>query len=119
MVKLKMDSTQEAIKEWEAKVNDASEKIAEYERVKLDEERMRSLCDHLRAMLQNVDVSRNLPRYSLSVLDRASAGKPVKLDHGLVLALMLFLGLVSGLALVRVVEMMSDKVTSLEYLANQ
>jgi capsular exopolysaccharide synthesis family protein len=116
MVKLKMDSTQEAITNWESKVNDASERIADYERVKLDEERMRGLCDHLRALLQNVDVSRNLPRYSLSVLDRASLARPVKLDPRLVVAMTVLFGLAAGLVLVRLVEMTSDKVTSLEYL---
>jgi capsular exopolysaccharide synthesis family protein len=118
MVKVKMDSTQESIKEWEAKVNSASQRIADYERVKLDEERMRSFCDHLALLLQNVDVSRNLPRYSVSILDRASPAKPAKLQAKLVLAIALLFGLIAGLGLVRLIEMWSDKVTSLEYLSH-
>ena len=118
MVELKKAATEDAIKDWEAKVNDASERIADFERVKLDVERMRSYYDHLVVMLQNVDVSRNLPRYSISILDRASTPKAGKLPGSLILALAAIVGVFSGLALVRLVEFYSDKVTSLDYLAH-
>jgi capsular exopolysaccharide synthesis family protein len=117
MVKLKMDAIEKSTKDWEAKVNDASERIAEFERVKLDVERMRTFYDHLVTMMQNVDVSRNLPRYNANILDRASPPKPAKLPGSIIVAVACFAGLCFGLVVVRVVEAVSDKVTSADYLA--
>ena len=70
-VKLKVDQVQEAIKEWEAKVNNASVRIAEYERLKLNVARLQELHDHLLGLLQTVDVSKNLDQENITILDRA------------------------------------------------
>lgn len=117
LAKLKMTNIQESVKEWEEKVNDASERIADFERVKLEVDRMRSFYDHLVLLLQNVDVSRNLPRISINILDRASPAKPVKLPAKLVLGAAAFGGLFFGLVLIRAMEFFNDDVTSLDYLA--
>ena len=44
-VKMRIDRVQETIKEWEAKVNNASERIAEYQHLKLNVGRLQGLHD--------------------------------------------------------------------------
>jgi Mrp family chromosome partitioning ATPase len=112
-----MEAVQQAIKQWEANVGNASERIAEGQRLKLNVDRLRSFYDHLLILLQSVDVSRNLEQENLSILDRASPAKPRKLPVPLVAALGLAFGLFAGLGLVFLVERLSDRLTSMEDLA--
>jgi capsular exopolysaccharide synthesis family protein len=116
-VKVRMEGVQQAIKQWEANVGNASERIAEGQRLKLEVDRKRSFYDHLLNLLQSVDVSRNLEQENLSILDRASQAKPRKLPVPLVAALGLVLGIFAGLGLVFLVERRSDRLTSMADLA--
>jgi len=116
--KLKIDRVQETIKEWEAKVNNASVRIAEYERMKLDVERLQGLNDRLLGLLQTVDVSRNLDQENITVLDRPSTPKDAKKTI-LVAAFLLFVGLGAGLALIFFVEQTDDRVMSLDELTGR
>jgi Mrp family chromosome partitioning ATPase len=116
-VKVRMEGVQQAIKQWEANVGNASERIAEGQRLKLEVDRKRSFYDHLLNLLQSVEVSRNLEQENLSILDRASQAKPRKLPVPLVAALGLAFGLFAGLGLVFLVERLSDRLTSMEDLA--
>lgn len=115
--KVRMEGVQQAIKQWEANVGNASERIAEGQRLKLEVDRKRSFYDHLLNLLQSVDVSRNLEQENLSILDRASPAKPRKLPVPLVAALGLVLGIFAGLGLIFLVERLSDRLTSMEDLS--
>jgi Mrp family chromosome partitioning ATPase/uncharacterized protein involved in exopolysaccharide biosynthesis len=117
-VKLRIDQVQEAIKEWEAKVNNASERIAEHERLKLNVGRLQELHDHLLSLLQTVDVSKNLDQENITILDRPSEAKDAR-KAILVAAFLLFVGLGVGLGLVYVVEQADDRVMSLEELGGR
>jgi Mrp family chromosome partitioning ATPase/uncharacterized protein involved in exopolysaccharide biosynthesis len=117
--KLKIDRVQETIKEWEAKVNNASMRIAEYERMKLDVERLQGLNDRLLSLLQTVDVTRNLDQENITILDRASETKSGKLPLPLTLALALFMGLGTGFVLVFLAENTDDRLLSLDELATR
>jgi Mrp family chromosome partitioning ATPase/uncharacterized protein involved in exopolysaccharide biosynthesis len=114
-VKMRIDRVQETIKEWEAKVNNASERIAEYERQKLNVGRLQELHDHLLGLLQTVDVSKNLDQENITILDRPSIATSAK-NEILVAAFLLFVGLGSGLGLVFLVEQNDDRILSLEEL---
>ena len=117
-VKMRIDQVQGTIKEWEAKVNNASERIAEYERLKLNVARLQELHDHLLSLLQTVDVSKNLDQENITILDHASAAKDAK--HSiLVAAFLLFVGLGVGLGLVLLVEQTDDRIMSLEELGGR
>jgi len=117
-VKLRIDPMQETIKEWEAKVNNASERIAECERLKLNVARLQELHDHLLALLQTVDVSKNLDQENITILDRPSEAKDARRAI-LVAAFLLFVGLGAGLGLVFLVEQADDRVMSLEELGRR
>jgi capsular exopolysaccharide synthesis family protein len=116
--RLKIDRVQETIKEWEAKVNNASVRIAEYERMKLEVERLQGLNDRLLSLLQTVDVSRNLDQENITILDRASEPKSAKRSP-IVAGFLLFLGLTLGLSLVLLVERSDDRVLSVDELGGR
>jgi capsular exopolysaccharide synthesis family protein len=113
--KLRIDRMQETIKDWEAKVNTASVRIAEYERLKLSVGQLQELHDHLLALLQTVDVSNNLDQENLTILDRPVEAFDAK-KSTLFTALVLGLGLGAGLAFVALVERRDDRVISAEDL---
>jgi capsular exopolysaccharide synthesis family protein len=116
--KLKIEQVQETIKEWEAKVNNASERIAEYQAIKLNVERLQGLHDRLIGLLQTVDVSRNLDQENITILDGPSEPKSAKRSP-VVAGFLLFLGLTVGLALVLLVERSDDRVMSVEELGGR
>src|ERR1035441_656589 len=118
IVKLRIDQVQEAIKEWKGKVNNASERIAEYERLKLNVARLQELHDHLLGLLQTVDVSKNLDQENITILDRPSEAKDAR-KAILVGAFLLFVGLGVGLGLVFLVEQADDRVMSLQELGGR
>jgi capsular exopolysaccharide synthesis family protein len=113
--KLKIERVQETIKEWEAKVNNASERIAECERLKLNVERIQQLHDHLLALLQTVDVGKNLDQENITILERPREAEDAR-RIGIVTAFLLFVGLGAGLGLVHLVEQSDDRIRSLEEL---
>ena len=118
-VMIKRDQTEQAIREWEAKVNNASERIAEFERLKLNVERLQGLHDRLLGLLQTVDVSRNLDQENITILERASETKPGKKPAPLVFALALFMGAASGLGLIMLIAKSDDRVMSLDELGTR
>lgn len=111
-LKMKIDSVQASIKEWESKVVEANSHIAEAERLKLSVTRSQSLYDRLVLLLQNVDISRTIDQETLAVLEPASTAlRSYKLDL-IVLGLALFAGVGLGFGLVFLVEVRDDRFAS-------
>ena len=75
-LKMKTDSVQGSIKEWEVKVVEANTRIAQAERLKLNVSRTQGLYDRLVNLLQNVDISRNIDQETLAVLEPARPPAP-------------------------------------------
>jgi capsular exopolysaccharide synthesis family protein len=113
-VKMKIAGVQDTIKEWETKVNNASERIAAYERLKLEVERLQGLHDRLLGLLQTVDVTRNLDQENITILDGASEAKPGKLNPALVIAFAIFMSIGTALVLVLLVERTDDRLMSFD-----
>jgi polysaccharide biosynthesis transport protein len=113
-LKLKLEQVQGSVKEWETNVNTASERIAQFQRLKLNLDRVQSLHERLLTLLQNVDLSRSLEQEQIDILDRASEAKEKKLAFPVVIALAVLLGLASGLGLIFLAERLDDRVLSLE-----
>lgn len=74
-VPLQEDSIRKAIKEWEAKIIEASALTGEVERLKLNVTRSQSLYDRLVTLLQNVAIERNISQDTFSILEPASAAQ--------------------------------------------
>lgn len=111
-INMKLESVQSSIKEWEDKVVESKNRIAEAERLKAAVARSQSLYDRLALMLQNVDISRSIDQESLAVLEPASPAKRSFKIEIIVGVLALFVGLSLGLGLVFLVEVRDDRLTS-------
>jgi len=111
-VKMKMDSVLAAIKEWEGKVMEANQRIAEAERLKQNVTRAQSLYDRLETLLRNVDITRNTDLETLAILESASSAirSYKQLNTGVALAI--FGGLGLGVGIVFLIEKRDDRFTS-------
>lgn len=118
-VQLKLSKLQAAINEWEGKLNNASSRLAELQGLKANVERVQSLHGRLVALLQNVDIGRNLEQEQIEVLDPASAAKPGKLNALPALSVAMALGFGLGLLLVFIAERWDDRITCLDELGGR
>ena len=103
-LQIKMDSVEKFIKEYEDKVSDDNRRIATADGLKQEVLRNQGLYDRLTALLQNVDISRNIDQDTLAILDPATPSTrsyveaKSKLVHAGVMGLGLGLGIVFLLA---------------------
>jgi len=111
-LKMRADSVQASIREWEAKVVDANARIAEAEHLKLNVNRTQSLYDRLVTLLQNVDISRNIDQATLAILESASPAKRSYTHEQSGLTLALLGGLAVGLGIVFLMAVRDDRFTS-------
>jgi capsular exopolysaccharide synthesis family protein len=111
-LKMRADSVQTSIREWETKVVDANVRIAEAERLKLNVNRTQSLYDRLVTLLQNVDISRNIDQGTLAILESASPAERSYKQELTALALALLGGLAVGLGIVFLMAVRDDRFTS-------
>jgi capsular exopolysaccharide synthesis family protein len=75
IIQLKLANVQASIREWESKVVEANNRIAESERLKLNVQRVKTVYDRLALLLQNVGISRNIDQETLAILEPASLAK--------------------------------------------
>ena len=117
-VKTKLDRLSESIKDWEAKVNDASIRMAECEQLKMNVGRLQELHDHLLGLLQTVDVSKNIDQENITILDPPS--DPLSAKHEVLIAVALtFVGIATGLGLVFLLQKLDDRVNSIGELSER
>jgi capsular exopolysaccharide synthesis family protein len=111
-VKMKIESVQASIKDWESKVTESSGRIAEAEHLRQNVVRSQSLYDRLATMLQSVDITRNTDMETLAILEPASAAKRTYSQLIKAAALALLGGLGLGAGIVFLIEKRDDRFTS-------
>jgi uncharacterized protein involved in exopolysaccharide biosynthesis len=99
-IQLKMENIQDMIKEWEVRVVEVNSGMAEAERLKQNVERTKSLYDRLVALLQNVDISRNMDQETLAILEPASPAQRTFVREKRLLASSGFGGSALGLGII-------------------
>jgi capsular exopolysaccharide synthesis family protein len=117
-LKLRIQSVEESVKNWETKVLDANRRTADFDRFKMNVQRSQSLYDRLLQLVQNVDVNKNLDQETVAVLDRATVA-PVNPRWPLKVALALAIGLIVGAGIVLYLERSDDRLTSVAELREQ
>ncbi|MBI1177178.1 polysaccharide biosynthesis tyrosine autokinase [bacterium] len=110
--RLKAENVTSSIREWEVKVANANKLIAQANRLKTDIERTKSVYERLQNLVQNVDISRNIDRENLEVLEFASAPVRSYAEEKSGLLLAVAGGLLSGLGLVFLISIRDDRFTS-------
>jgi capsular exopolysaccharide synthesis family protein len=111
--KHQIDNLESVSKEWDAKALSLSQRLAEYNRIKGNLDRSKSLYDRLVNNLHDVDVTGNVDQDLVSILEKASPTEPIK--PGLVRDLLLgsSIGLLLGLAILFLMDQIDDRVGSL------
>jgi capsular exopolysaccharide synthesis family protein len=112
-LQIKIDSVEEFIKEWEAKVADSNDRIATADNLKQNVLRNQGLYDRLTALLQNVDISRNIDQETLAILEPASPSTRSYSEAKAMLFKSVILGLGLGLGIVFLLALRDDRFNSM------
>lgn len=116
---LKIDNILNSIKEWEGKVTEANDRIAEAEHLKQNVARSQSLYDRLVVLLENVDIGRTIDQETLSILQPASLAMRSYKSDLTSAALAIFFGLAVGIGIVFLVEVRDDRVISINEVSEK
>jgi len=108
-LRLRMENITTSITEWEFKATQANTLIAEADQLKVNVQRLQEVYDRLMALVQNVDISRNIDQETLAILEPASDawrsyGKQMRVLQAGAVA-----GLGLGLALVLLLTLRDDR----------
>jgi capsular exopolysaccharide synthesis family protein len=97
-IELEIKNLEAAFEEWDAKAIQASRKMADYDRIRQDLQRIQSAYDKMLALIQTVDVGRTVEQENVGILEPASAAAPLyRMARNLALALAGALALGFGL----------------------
>jgi succinoglycan biosynthesis transport protein ExoP len=111
-IKRQIDNLNSVIADWDKKALSLSERLANYNRIKGNFDRTKSLYDRLVNNLHDVDVTRNVDQDLVSILEKASSGQPVKPGIERVLIIGVCGGLVIGLSILFFLDHIDDRITS-------
>lgn len=109
---LQIQNVESEIMQWEGKALDLNQKIAEYNRIKAKVERSKSLSDRLLATVQSVDVNKSLGQDVLTIMEPATVPDVSSPGYAKELAIGGMTGLILGLAIVSVLALLDDRVSS-------
>jgi len=74
---LQLKNLQSAFQEWDGKAIASSRKIADYDKLRLELQRLQAADDRMLSVIQNVAVSKTVDQENVSVLQPASLARPV------------------------------------------
>jgi capsular exopolysaccharide synthesis family protein len=112
-LQIKIDSVEQFITEYETKVAAANELIAKADSLKQEVLRNQGLYDRLSALLQNVDISRNIDQETLAILEPAAPATRSYVEAKSMLTKAIMLGFVLGVGIIVLLALRDDRFTSL------
>jgi capsular exopolysaccharide synthesis family protein len=112
-LQIKVDSVEEFIRGWEGKLADSSARIAQADELKQNVQRNQGLYDRLSALLQNVDISRNIDQDTLAILEFASPSTRSYKEAKTMMSQSVILGLGLGLGIVALIMWRDDRFNSM------
>lgn len=117
-VELEIQNLEMTFQEWDAKAVEASRKMAEYNRIRQDLQRLQAAYDKLLGLIQTVDVSKRLEQENVGILEPAS---PAVSTHRTMksMAIALFGWVVLSVTLVYALGLFHDDFASLTELETQ
>jgi len=111
-IRLQIENMENVIKEWDTKALDLSKRIAEYDRLKSNGERLKSQYERLLANLRSIDVTKNLDQDTISILERATPANSTHPPLQAVLFQGFMVGLLLSVAILFVMDKLDDRVSS-------
>ncbi|HEX4644492.1 MAG TPA: polysaccharide biosynthesis tyrosine autokinase [Verrucomicrobiae bacterium] len=103
-VQLQITNLEAACVEWNGKAIETTRKVAEYNQLQQNAQRLQAAYDKTFGLIQNLDVANRVEQENFGILDPASAARPThrllaNLSIATVVSLLLGLGLLYGLSL--------------------
>jgi polysaccharide biosynthesis transport protein len=111
-LQIKMDDTKAFIKQWEDKLSDSNARIAAADGLRQNVARNQVMYDRLVALLQNVDISRNIDQDTLAILEPASPATRSYQEVKSMMTQRIMGGLVLGLGIVFLLALRDDRFMS-------
>jgi polysaccharide biosynthesis transport protein len=111
-IKGQIDNLNKVISEWDKKALSLSERLANYNQIKGNFDRTKSLYDRLVNNLHDVDITRNVDQDLISILEKASSAQPVKPGFERVLTVGTCIGLLIGLSMIFFLDHIDDRFSS-------
>jgi len=112
-LQIKIASVQPFIKQWEATVENASARLASADGLRQNIARNQSMYDRLTALLQNVDISRNIDQDTLALLESAGPAKRSYQEGRNTIIRAAFIGLAIGLGIIFLLALRDDRFASI------
>jgi len=116
---LEIKNLEKDVKEWDAKSLEISWKMAEYQRLKANSQRIQALYERLLATMQTLDVNKEISPESVTIMDKASAAFPGRPGLAKQLLIAGLVGLAASVLLLLVLDRLDDRLRSFTELAEQ
>ncbi len=111
-LEIRIKSKQSDIHEWSLKAMELSQKLAEYDRLKLKVDHDRKQYDSLITSMQSIDLYKNVEQETLSILSYATPAVEVKASVWKIVFNGLLSGLFAGLAILFLIDKTDDRIGS-------
>jgi len=117
-IELQVQNLEAAFKEWDAKAIESSRKMADYEQIRQNLQRLQTAYDKTLTLIQTVDVSKKVEQENVGILEPASVATPT---HRLLrnMAIALVGSLLLGFGLLYCIGLFQDDFASLAELTHQ
>ncbi len=109
---LQLQNLEAQIKEWETKSLDVSKRMAEYQKIRSNNQRIQGLYDRLLATMQAVGVNKDISPESVTVMQPASSAYANLGNVSKRLLLAGLLGLAAGAGLLFLLDRLDDRINS-------
>jgi succinoglycan biosynthesis transport protein ExoP len=105
-LELQVRNLEAASGEWDAKTIDTSRKMADYDQIRLNIQRLQAAYDKTLGLIQNIDLGKRVEQANIGILDPASLAVPThrmlkNMAIATILSLLLGFGALYGIALVQ------------------
>jgi polysaccharide biosynthesis transport protein len=117
-IELQIQNLEAAFREWDAKAIEASRKMADYEQIRQNLQRLQTAYDKTLTLIQTLDVSKKVEQENVGILEPASAAtRTHRLFRNMAIAVVG--ALLLGFGLLYCIGLFQDDFASLGELANQ
>ncbi len=111
-IKTQIEGLEENIKIWAAKALDLAGRMADHDKIKSKIDRTKVHHDRLTNQLRSMDVYKNMPQDTVTILEHASKPKQIQMELNKLLLIGGFGGLALGLLILFVLDKMDDRIGS-------
>ncbi len=113
---LEIQNLEKDVKQWDAKTLEIQGKVAEYQRLKGNSQRIQALYDRLLATMQTLDVNKGISPESVTIMEKASNAVPDQSEVWKQMAVGSLVGVGLSLLLLLLIDRLDDRMISIAEL---